>query len=184
MAKTKTDKFQNEKIRSSVLELYSLQLLFKKQKEEYEKKKNDIEVRIRNYMFVNGFDRFHFLNQEEDKDIKVCNVKRRSVSFDIPKMEQKLDAETLSKFLLKKYYIKDFKDLVKYLKSCGVDKKKFLSFIECEKSVDTKELDRLGDIGEINISDLKGCYEVTENIGYIKITESDIEDVSMNESGG
>ena len=59
--------------------------------------------------------------------------------------------------------------LVTYLKECGVDPKIFKSFIVTTKSVDTKELDRLEEIGKITTSQVQGCYTVKNQKPYFTV---------------
>ena len=171
------NKQQNEKVKLAVIELLESQERFKQIKEDYEKKREELQLKIRNFMFVNGVETFNFLAQSGDrfskdnKQLKVTNVKQRKVDWDIPKLEERFDKELLNQFVKKEYQVNDWENLVKYLKSCGVTPKKFLSFITVSKTVDAKKLDELGELGEIEMEDLKGCYTISENVGYIKITE-------------
>lgn len=171
------NKQQNEKVKLAVIELLESQERFKQIKDDYEKKREELQLKIRNFMFVNGVETFNFLAQSGDrfskdnKQLKVTNVKQRKVDWDIPKLEERFDKELLNQFVKKEYQVNDWENLVKYLKSCGVNPKKFLSFITVSKTVDAKKLDELGELGEIEMKDLKGCYTISENVGYIKITE-------------
>ena len=77
----------------------------------------------------------------------------------------------LKKFIDKTYTINDFEGLVEYLKTCGVDPIKFKSYLQITENVNQKKLDQLSNLGIINENDIKGCYEVKKNEGYIKFTE-------------
>ena len=171
------NKQENEKIKLAVIELFEESEKFKQIKEAYEKKRDSLQVQIRNFMYVNGVDDFRFLAQTGSRfstnncPLKVKNVKQRKVEFDIPKLEKRFEKELLNKFIKKEYKITDWEGLVEYLKSCGVNPKKFLSYVEVTKTVDGKKLDELSELGEITRQDLKGCYTITENVGYIRITE-------------
>lgn len=106
-------------------------------------------------------------------DIKV--ISPLSVTFDADKIESKVDSELCKQFILKQYEITDMAGLISYLKSCGVDPKKFKKFIDVKKKVDTKKLDNLTKIGEIDEDDLKGCYSVKEGKSYLKVTKKELE---------
>lgn len=173
------NKQQNEEIKLAVIELFEEKERFKRIKDDFDKKKEQLEVKIRNFMYINGVETFNFLAQSGNRfskdncPLKVTNVKQRKVIFNIPKLEERFDKKTLDKFIKKEYKINDWVGLVKYLKSCGVNPKKFLSFIDVSKEVDSKKLDELGELGEVTLADLKGCFEIQENVGYIKITETE-----------
>lgn len=173
------NKQQNEEVKLAVIELFERKEAFKQAEEEFKKRKEELELKIRNFMFINGVETFNFLAQtgnrfsKNNSPLKVMNVKQRKINWDIPKIEERFDKELLNVFIKKEYRVNDWEGLVKYLKQCGVSPKKFLSFIDVTKTVDKSKLDELGELGEIKLSDLKGCYTVTENVGYIKITETE-----------
>lgn len=170
--KPKTSKKQNEDIKLIVAELNKLQDEFKQYEKEYKKTKDSLQTKIRNYMYINGFTNFRF-NNSDGSIVKVANVKRKKIDFDIPKLKQKLDKDVLKQILVKKYVIRDFDGLKKYLKSCGVDPKKFVKFLDVSEEVNQKMIDQLSEVGEITMEDLKGCYTVTEETGYIRVTTSE-----------
>jgi len=59
--------------------------------------------------------------------------------------------------------------LITYLKECGIDPKVFKSFISVRKTVDTKELDRLEELGMITAEQIKGCYTVKNQNPYFTV---------------
>lgn len=170
--KPKTSKKQNEDIKLAVFEFNELQREFKKYEEEYKKKKEQLQVKIKNYMFINGFNSFKFGNSD-GTFFKVANVKRKKIDFDIPKLKTRLSKDILKQILIKEYRINDFDGLKKYLKSCGVDPKEFIKYLDINEVVNQKMVNQLSDLGEITSRDLKGCYTVTEEFAYVRVTESE-----------
>jgi hypothetical protein len=71
--------------------------------------------------------------------------------------------------VVKRYNIIDMEGLIKYLKSCGVNPTKFKSYIGVEKSVNMNAFNQLYDLGEIQKSDIEGCYTVNKSASYLKI---------------
>lgn len=173
-----TDKNENKKIKEAAWELFELNKKFKNIQEQYEAKKEKLTLEINNFMFINNVDAFSFLSDKFSKAIKfeVKKIKQRKIKFNIEAIEKKLDKELVSELIDKTYTINDMEGLIKYLKECGVNPKKFKSFISVDKKVNQKRLEQLGELGDININDLKGCYTVVENKGYIKITEKEMEE--------
>lgn len=168
-----TTKQQNEEIKRAVVELREYRLKFKDIESQYKKKNEELQKKIREFMKLNEFTEFKFLSKSKMGDIplRVLNVVPKSVTFDVKKLKEKLDREIFNEVVNKEYVINDFQGLVKYLKKCGVDPKKFKTFIDVTEIVNTKKLDELGSLGEISEEDIDGCYEVTEKNGFVKITE-------------
>ena len=59
--------------------------------------------------------------------------------------------------------------LVTYLKECGISPKVFKSFISVRKTVNTKELDKLEELGKITAEQIKGCYTVKSQNPYFTV---------------
>ena len=102
-----------------------------------------------------------------------CWNENAKIIFDVEKLEKRLDKELLNEVVEKEYKIKDWDNLVKYLKSCGVSPKKFAKFISVEKKVNQNKINEHSKNGEITTEHIEGCYEVTTNEGYIRISETE-----------
>ena len=61
--------------------------------------------------------------------------------------------------------------LIKYLKSCGVDPKKFKKFIDIDETLNETKLDTYYETGALKTKDIEGCYTVKMGEPYIRITE-------------
>ena len=53
------------------------------------------------------------------------------------------------------------------------DPKKIKSFLSIIKTVNTKELDRLEEIGVINNKDIEGCYTTKKHTPYFLVTKKE-----------
>lgn len=166
----------NKIVREAVIEFYENQEKFKSIKETYEKRREELQCVIRKYIDDEGLKYFRFLAdsgvfKNANSILKVNNVKQKKVNFDIPKLKKSISKETFNKIVKKEYKIDDMEGLIDYLKKCGVNPKVFKSFLIITETVDQNVVNELGESGELKLEDLKGCYEVSENVGYIKITE-------------
>lgn len=154
----------------------------KKQEEELKIKKENASNKIIELMKKEGLSNYKFAIEEEhlssskkvQYDVKV--ISPVSILFDTEKIEKRIDSDICKKFINKEYEISDFEGLVSYLKTFGVNPKKFKTFLNVKKNVDNKKLDNLSKLGEISEEDLKGCYTVKENKVYIKSTRKELEE--------
>ena len=105
-----------------------------------------------------------------DSNLVVTKVQKSVVDFDVQKLEEAIGKENAKVVIVKEYQISDFEGLVAYLKSCGVNPKVFKKFITTKKSIDTKKLDNLEELGRVSIEQLKGCYTVKKQNPYFKVT--------------
>lgn len=161
-----------KQIEKSVKVLYQLQLQKKEFDKYYTETRKKEQLAISNYMFSNLKDGENTFDiGVGDKNIKVTKVRTKKLLWDIEKLKTRLSKALQRKIITKTYTINDMQGLVKYLKKCGVDGKKFTKFIDVQESVDEQQLNNLSDIGEIKAKDIKGCYELQLGEPYIKITE-------------
>lgn len=105
----------------------------------------------------------------------VTKVERPSVTFDAEKLEEVLGKEKSKAVIKKEYRIKDYSGLCSYLKSCNVNPAYFKKFLEVERTIDRKELERLYNIGEVSLSEIKskGAYKIEKgNSTYYKVVQN------------
>ncbi len=167
---------ENEHIKQVIVELYDYQEKVKYIQKQYDEKRKELQTTIRNFMNAKGFNQLNFIAKygrfkDAETPLKVIDVRPKRIEFDVSALEEKVDKELLNEFLDKKYVITNMDGLIRYLKSCGVNPKKFKSFVNVEKTVNKQKLDELSELGEITLDDLKGCYTVKESEGYLKISE-------------
>ena len=165
---------QDQKIKNISFELFKLNQKFQEAKQNYEKEKSRLQGEIFKYTSKKGIQGFGF--QDGEKGYKFTTVQTKKLIFDIDKLKKRLNKEIISEVIKKKYTITDMDKLIKYLKSCGVDPKKFKTFVEIQEEVDEKKINELSEFGEINMEDLDGCYEVKLNTPYVRITDYEIQE--------
>lgn len=159
--------------KQSILEYFETQKKYKHVCERFEQKKKDFYADMKEYFNGNEIDENGLMIKPETSvgtGIRVKKIQPTKITFNADILEQVLPKKYAENVILKEYKITDMFGLINYLKSCGVDANTFKSFINVKKSVDTKELERLEQIGEIDLEMLDGCYEVKKSEPYFKVT--------------
>lgn len=165
---------KEKKVQKAAIELETLNANFKSEEEKYKKRKQELQDIIKGYADKNNIEEFGFVWFDKVKKIKPIITKK--ITWDIKKLKKKLDPKVLNEVINKKYTINNMDELVTYLKSCGVDPKKFKKFIDVEETVNNKKIDELGQFGEIDMEQLSGCYELQANFSYVKISDLEAAD--------
>lgn len=101
--------------------------------------------------------------------LSVTRIQNSKIEFDPDKLEKALGKEFAQDVIQKHYEIIDMSGLVTYLKECGISPKVFKSFISIHKTVNTKELDRLEELGMITAEQIKGCYTIKSQNPYFTV---------------
>lgn len=170
-------------IKDSVRRLYELGQEKKKFDEYYNQVRKKEQLMVSNFMFSNLPKDENSFEITLDEGINFCTnptkvivtrIRTKKVFWLVEKLKEKLDKKTYNKIVDKTYTINDIEGLIKYLKSCGVDAKKFKKFIEVNEEVDGTELNNLYDRGEIKKKQIEDCYKVKLGEPYIRITEQKV----------
>lgn len=170
-ASKKPNKYFKDAVRNFLIE----QTVLKNMKENFENVKEQ---------FYKDMDRY-FESQELDNNssvvfeypmlgegaLKVTRIQRATVDFKVDKLEKVLPKKVAKKVIIKRYEVIDMQGLTSYLKKCNVDPQVFKSFLSVSKCVDTKEIDKLEELGKISIEQLKGCYSVKKSNPYYTVSE-------------
>lgn len=154
---------KSNEVEKAVSKYYEKTLKFKKIKSEYERIKAEC---------VGIFDSF-FSDMQCDKVIvnvpddscdsyddeasfELKKIQKVSLEFDVDSIEKVLKRNGIknSSAIVKRYEIKDIENLIKYLKSCGVDPKVFKSHLNVVSQVNVKELENLCDLGYVKESEI------------------------------
>ena len=169
-----------EQIKDSVQRLYKAQQDKKKFDKYYEDVRKKEQLCISNWMFSN------LKNGENNFTIKLDNgmdfysnpvtvtvtkVRRKKITWNIEELKKKLSKEKFMTVVSKEYTVIDMPGLVKYLKSCGVDPKKFKKFINVSETLDETKLDTMYETGKLKQEEIRGCYTVGVSEPYFRITE-------------
>lgn len=167
-------------IKGSVSKLYDAQQEKKNFDKYYETLRKKEQLSICNFMFTNlpkGQESFeieldegitHYTNHTR---VRVTKIRRNKILWNVVKLKKKLDKKLYKQVVTKEYTINDMNGLVEYLKSCGVNPKKFKQFIDVDETLNEAELDRLYDTGKITKEQLDGCYVSELSEPYIRLTE-------------
>lgn len=170
-------------IKDSVRRLYELGQEKKKFDDYYNQVRKKEQLMVSNFMFSNlpkDENSFEITLDEgisfytNPTKVIVTRIRTKKIFWFVEKLKEKLDKKTYNEIIDKTYTINDMEGLIKYLKSCGVDAKKFKKFIEVNEEVDETKLNNLYDRGEIKKKQIEDCYEVKLGEPYIRITEQKV----------
>ncbi|MDD4533367.1 MAG: hypothetical protein PHC48_02700 [Prevotella sp.] len=174
-AKSRKSKLNFEELTQSALGYAQKNTKFKKIQAQFTELKEKFYADMEDYFDCNDIDPNEGVTIECDNELvysgtlTVKKVQKSSVEFDANKLEKALGKEFSQDVITKKHEITDMIGLVAYLKECGCDPKIFKSFIQTSKVIDTKELDRLEEIGKITIDQVAGCYEIKHQKPYFTV---------------
>lgn len=165
-------KLNSEECKQSILNFFQKQKKFKQIQNRFGEIKADFYNDMEDYFKCNGVDGKLTIECDELVDAKsfvVTRIQSSRVEFNPDKLEKVLGKELSRDVIQKHYEIVDMNGLITYLKDCGIDPKVFKSFISVRKTVDTKELDRLEELGKITAEQIKGCYTVKSQSPYFTV---------------
>ena len=171
------------KAKEEIIRLFEMREKFSVIKKTFEEESKALETSIKNFMYANGnVDNITLRYQEKDEVngptvLKVLKVSPVKIKWLPEKLEKALGKERCSELIEKTYIIEDMDGLIKYLKSCGVNPKKFKSFLRIDKKVSPDVLKQMDELGEISSDEVKGCYEATHVSSYLKIMLKQEEEV-------
>lgn len=167
-------------IKDSVRKLYDAQQEKKQFDKYYEEVRKKEQLAISNFMFTSlpkGQETFEIELDEganyytNHTKVRVTRVRQRKITWFLDKLKQKLGKDTYKDVVDKTYTINDIQGLIKYLKSCGVDPKKFKKFIDVDETLNEAKLNTYYETGALKKSDIEGCYDVKVGEPYIRLTE-------------
>ena len=167
-------------IKDSVRKLYDAQQEKKQFDKYYDEVRKKEQLSISNFMFTNLPKDQNSFEIELDEGaeyytnhvkLNVTRIRTKKVTWLLDKLKQKLGKDVYSEVVDKTYTVNDMQGLIRYLKSCGVDPKKFKKFIDVKEEIDETKLDTYYETGALKTKDREGCYTVKMGEPYIRITE-------------
>ena len=167
-------------IKDSVRKLYDAQQEKKQFDKYYEEVRKKEQLVISNFMFTSlpkGQNSFEIELDEgagyytNHVKLNVTRVRTKKVTWLLDKLKQKVGKDIYSEVVNKTYTVNDMQGLIRYLKTCGVDPKKFKRFIDVTEELDETKLDTYYETGALKTKDIEGCYTVKMGEPYIRITE-------------
>lgn len=162
-----------KRYQQSAWNYYHKKQKFEKVEKQYKQLKEQFEADMLELTDELGKKRVQFESDNLAVDggaLAVCKVEKTSIEWDAEKLERKLPKSVARKVIKKKYSIADMKGLTEYLKSCGVDPKAFKRYLAIERTVDTKAVDQLGNVGELSVQQISGCYIVKCHKPYFTLS--------------
>lgn len=175
------DRSVREQLTESVKILYEAKQEYERAKKYYEKVKQKETVKINNCFFT-GCEKRSFQVCLKDginyynnpKKIRVTKISPQRFIWDVHKLKEKLKKQVYDRIVTRKYVITDYVQLVRYLKSCGVDPTIFKSYIKTEDKIDMKTFEKEYSTGKIKLSDVEGCYKIEDGEPYLRVSEVEI----------
>lgn len=164
-----TQSKEHQKIQKISFELFKINQEFKQREQEFKKRKDELQKQIFDFAKKNDFNGFGF--SIGNHTYSFCPVHPKSLVFDIQKLKKCLDKKTQDAIIKKEYTVSNMDGLIEYLKSCGVDPKKFKNYLTIKETVDTKAIDQLSALGQLDKEAIKDCYEVHKKTSYVKMQD-------------
>lgn len=167
-------------IKDSVRKLYDAQQEKKQFDKYYEEVRKKEQLAISNFMFTSlpkGQNSFEIELDEgagyytNHVKLNVTRARIKKVTWLLDKLKQKVGKDIYSEVVNKTYTVNDMQGLIRYLKTCGIDPKKFKKFIDVAEELDETKLDTYYETGALKTKDIEGCYTVKMGEPYIRITE-------------
>lgn len=172
MARIKS-RLSSEECKQAITSYFQKQKKFKHMQTRFSEIKADFYNDMEDYFNCNNIDGKLTFDCDDGfanaGKIVVTRIQSSKVEFNPEKLERAL-GKILSQNVIQKHYeIVDMDGLVSYLKDCGVSPKVFKSFITVRKTVNTKELEKLEELGQITAEQVKGCYTVKSQSPYFTV---------------
>ena len=171
MARRKS-KLNSDECKQSIMNFFQKQKKFKQIQTRFCEIKADFYNDMEDYFKYNNIDGKLTIECNELADVQsfvVTRIQSSRVEFNPDKLEKALGKELSRDVIQKHYEIVDMNGLVTYLKECGINPKVFKSFVSVRKTVNTKELDKLEELGKITAEQIKGCYTVKSQSPYFTV---------------
>ena len=108
-----------------------------------------------------------------DKKVRIKLVTPSKVDWDVEKLKSILPKDVQNYVIEKRYSINDMEGLIDYLKSCGVNPKKFKTFVDTQEIVNHSMIEGLSEQKIVTQEQLEKCCTVVEGASYLKITEQE-----------
>ena len=165
-------KINSEECNQSILNFFQKKKKFDQIQTRFGEIKAEFYNDMEDYFKNNSVDGKLTIDSDEfsgAKSFVVTRIQSSKIEFNADKLEKSLGKEFSRDVIQKHYEIVDMSGLVSYLKECGINSKVFKSFVSVKKTVNTKELDRLEELGKITADQIKGCYTVKTQSPYFTV---------------
>lgn len=85
-------------------------------------------------------------------------TERLTTSYQVDKLEAKLDKEIFNEIVDKFYYITDINKLISLMKDAGIKPAQFKACLGVTTTVNTAKIKQLYEVGDLTMEDIAGCY--------------------------
>lgn len=165
-------KIRPEAFRRALLDYQQKNERFKELKKQIEEYKKDFYEMANSFFKENDSKSFTVIDDELDANVvKLTMVENVKVEFDAEKLEKKLGKKISHSVITKKAIIYDIDGFISYMKEIGASPKKVKSFLEIQREVDKSKIENMSEVGDIKLSDIKGCYSVKKGNPYYRLTK-------------
>lgn len=174
MGRQKLSKAETDRVGSIIWNFFEKQRRFKEVQAKFNAIKDDFESEMEG--LFHGFEHNtisitnHNLAAGTPNTLKVTKVEKTLIHWDIDKLRKRLPKNIFKQVVRKEYKVVGMDQLVKYLKSCGVDPAVFKQYIIVEESVDQDKVDEAGELGFITAQQISGCYTVECQKPYFRVS--------------
>lgn len=184
-------KLTSSDVEKATVNFYIAQQDKKKIDSEYNKKKSEYYA-IMNQAFESGMFGDEVSSVEFDETIETddgvksfmfrsTRIIPTTIVWDVEALKKKLPKDVAKKVIKRNRNLFDIAGLAAYVKQIGGDPKVFWSFFDTEEYVDNDEMNQASDLGEIEDSDIIGCYSVTTKSESYRVTSREVVDVDEDE---
>lgn len=162
--------------RDMVIWFYDVKNRFDTQKAVFEENKADFKKAMDKYFNLIANEDGKVVIDSKDtlsggKKITVTRVTPSKVLFDIDGIKSLLSKSNRKLVIKKNYSITNWLGLFELLKSHGVDFKEFMKYAKCEETIDSEQLDRLVELGEIDEASIRKFITVKPSNSYYKVMD-------------
>lgn len=98
-------------------------------------------------------------SQVSNSECTVFVQTRTKINYNMMALQEELEEDLLKEFVDKEYRVNDWGKFTKVMKKYNVSPSEIKPIIDVSKTVNEKKLNKLYEIGKIDIMDLQGCYD-------------------------
>lgn len=175
MAKKQKDKLVNY-IQDRIKFYWESKRTFDATSRSFEEEKIDFKKEMDKYfdMLADEDGKIMIDLREEIRGIKrvICQrISQVEIKFDTNKLKKVLTKKQQKYVVRKHYKVNNWPGLLNLLKESGVEWKEFLKYVDVSEDVDEKALEKLVELGEVDIDEIKDCSSTRIKTQYYKLTE-------------
>lgn len=98
-------------------------------------------------------------SQVSNSECTVFVQTRTKINYNMMALQEELEEDLLKEFVDKEYKINNWDKFTEIMKKHQVTSSEIKPYIDVSRTVNEKKLNKLYEIGKIDIMDLQGCYD-------------------------